>query len=212
MSDFQKSGYRLHVNLYDFAGYGVPQHRERVLIVGVRKDLPHGFVAPEPLYGPTRKYPYMTAGEALRGVESAEFNNERLGVNEKTVEMLKRIPEGGNFASIPRDSEYYVKGHVSHVYRRLDRNKPGYTVIAAGGGGTWGYHFEEPRPLTNRERARLQTFPDDFVFCGNVSEVRRQIGNAVPPKGIRPFARTVRSILLDDQQYANGQLTRFVQA
>ena len=55
---------------------------------------------------------------------------------------------------------------------------------AGGGGGTWGYHYPEPRPLTNRERARLQTFPDDFVFEGSITEVRRQIGNAVSPDGI----------------------------
>lgn len=210
-TDFQKSGYRIHLDQYDFADYGVPQHRTRVLMVGVRKDIQYGFVPPEPLYGPGRKYPYVTAGEALKGVENVPHNNEKLKVKKRTSELLKLIPEGGNFQSVPEDSEYYVRGYVSHVYRRLDRNKPAYTVIAAGGGGTWGYHFEEPRPLTNRERARLQTFPDDFVFCGDISEVRRQIGNAVPPKGIRLFAKVLKSILLDDEQYAQAQLTRFAE-
>ena len=88
--------------------------------------------------------------------------------------MLKLIPEGGNFTSIPKDSPYYVKGMISHVYRKLDRNKPSTTIIAGGGGGTWGYHFEEPRPLTNRERARLFGYPDDFIFEGTITEVRKQ--------------------------------------
>ena len=72
---------------------------------------------------------------------------------------------------------------------RIKRDEPAKTIIAAGGGGTWGYHYPEPRPLTNRERARLQSFPDDFIFEGSVTEVRRQIGNAVPPVGVQAVAR-----------------------
>jgi DNA (cytosine-5)-methyltransferase 1 len=76
---------------------------------------------------------------------------------------------------------------ISHVYRRLHPDQPSTTIIAAGGGGTWGYHYEEPRSLTNRERARLFGFPDDMKFYGSMSEVRRQIGNAVPPVGVKPI-------------------------
>ncbi|WP_224653695.1 DNA cytosine methyltransferase, partial [Escherichia coli] len=77
-----------------------------------------------------------------------------------------------------------VKGaRLSSIYKRLDPNKPAYTVTGSGGGGTHMYHWEEPRALTNRERARLQTFPDDFVFEGSKEEVRKQIGMAVPPEG-----------------------------
>ena len=57
-----------------------------------------------------------------------------------------------------------------------------------GGGGTWGYHFSEPRPLTNRERARLFGYEDDFVFIGSITEVRKQIGNSVPPPAARILA------------------------
>ena len=83
---------------------------------------------------------------------------------------------------------------ISHVYRRIKRDEPAKTIIAAGGGGTWGYHYPEPRALTNRERARLQSFPDDFVFKGSITEVRRQIGNAVPPQGVRLVARRLKSL------------------
>ena len=90
---------------------------------------------------------------------------------------------------------------ISHVYRRIDPDKPAATIIAGGGGGTWGYHYPEPRSLTNRERARLQTFPDWYLFAGKrtTGGIRRagnpresifdrelpkytQIGNAVPVK------------------------------
>lgn len=108
------------------------------------------------------------------------------------------IPEGGNFTSIPKDSPYYVKGMISHVYRRIHRNEPSKTIIAAGGGGTWGYHYPENRPLTNRERARIQSFPDDFIFYGNTTEVRRQIGNAVPPVGVHAIAKALKPLFLSD--------------
>ena len=72
---------------------------------------------------------------------------------------------------------------ISQIYKRLDPNKPAYTVTGSGGGGTHIYHWSEPRALTNRERARLQTFPDDFEFVGSKESVRKQIGMAVPCKG-----------------------------
>jgi DNA (cytosine-5)-methyltransferase 1 len=190
VKDFEKidPGYLIKIQLYNFAEYGVPQFRERVLIVGIRKDTGFEFFHPSQTHGPRAKQPYFTAGQALNAVENVIHNNERINVTLKTVEMLKLIPEGGNFTDIPKDHPLYVKGMISHVYRRIKRDEPSKTIIAAGGGGTWGYHYPEPRPLTNRERARLQSFPDDFVFVGSVAEVRRQIGNAVPPKGVSSIA------------------------
>ena len=57
-----------------------------------------------------------------------------------------------------------------------------YTITGSGGGGTHGYHYSENRALTNRERARIQTFPDNYIFKGSKESVRKQIGMAVPPK------------------------------
>ena len=111
---------------------------------------------------------------------------------------MKRIKAGGNFTDIPKDSPYYVKGMISHVYRRIDPDKPAATIIAGGGGGTWGYHYPEPRSLTNRERERLQTFPDDFIFEGSFSEIRRQIGNAVPPDGIVSIVESLIPLFKND--------------
>lgn len=182
-------GYIVKPHLYNFAEYGVPQFRERVLIVGVRVDTGFDFKHPKPTHGPNGKLPFVTAGQALEGALSVPYNNEMIGCKEKTRQMLELIPEGGNFTDIPKDHPLYVKGMISHVYRRIHRNEPAKTIIAAGGGGTWGYHYPDPRPLTNRERARLQSFPDDFKFMGNITEVRRQIGNAVPPVGVREVAR-----------------------
>lgn len=190
--EFASAGYDVSVNPINFANYGAPQFRERVLIIGIRKDLGHIFTMPEPTNGPGT---YFTSGQALEGVENVPYNNEHQNIMPKTIEMLKLIPPGGNFTSIPKDSPLYVKGMISHVYRRLDPKKPSTTIIAGGGGGTWGYHHLHPRPLTNRERARLFGYPDDFIFEGTITEVRRQIGNSVPPIGVRPIARKLLELL-----------------
>lgn len=187
-------GYRTYIDVYNFADYGTPQLRERVLIVGIRKDIKYLYIKPQPTHTPEN---YVTAGEALQGVEKVKANNEHQKIKERTKKIISLIPEGGNFASIPQDSPYYVKGMISHVYRRLDRNKPSTTIIAGGGGGTWGYHFSEPRPLTNRERARLFGYPDDFVFVGSLATIRKQIGNSVPPIGIKVIAEAVKKIFLN---------------
>ncbi|VXD18019.1 Modification methylase NgoFVII [Planktothrix serta PCC 8927] len=211
ISDFEniEPGYLVKPKLYNFADYGVPQFRERVLLVGIRKDTGFNFIHPQPEYGLNRKYPYRTASQALTGVENIPDNNEHQKIQPRTIEILKRIKPGGNFTDIPKDSEYYVKGMISHVYRRLHPNQPSTTIIAGGGGGTWGYHYQEPRALTNRERARLQSFPDDFIFEGSVTEIRRQIGNAVPPDGIVALVEALIPLFTGEYQsfdlYAMGE-------
>lgn len=194
VKDFQRVdhvGYRIYVNLFNFAEYGVPQLRQRVIIVGIRSDIPFDFKKPRPIHN---EKTYVSAGTALEGAERALYNNEHMKIKERTEKIISLIPSGGNFTDIPKDSPYYVKGMISHVYRRLHPDKPSTTIIAGGGGGTWGYHHIELRPLTNRERARLFCFPDDFVFEGNIAQVRKQIGNAVPPKGVRLVARELMKL------------------
>jgi len=203
---YQKD-YFVFIDLYRFVEYGVPQFRERVLIIGIRRDIYEDKKTPFKKVEGFLKIPemYVTSGDVLEGkiiysvpVSEVPFNNEKPKMKQKTIEMLKHIPEGGNYKDLPK--ELAVKGLMSNIYRRLHRNKPSPTIIANGGGGTWGYHYEEPRALTNRERARLQTFPDEFVFEGPVGEVRKQIGNAVPPLGILPVALALKRYLISDYQ------------
>ena len=85
---------------------------------------------------------------------------------------------------------------MSMIYKRLDPNKPSYTVTGSGGGGTHVYHWEENRALTNRERARLQTFPDNFEFIGSKDSVRSQIGMAVPVLGAKIILESVLKTLI----------------
>ena len=186
---FENTGYRLKIFLVNFADFGVPQLRERVLFIGVRKDISTEFIPPEF----THKTKHLTSLDAFENIDTNCINHTFIKQLSSTTEKIAAIPEGGNFKDLPE--HLAVKGLMSNIYRRLDRNKPAYTVIASGGGGTWSYHYAEARALTNRERARLQGLPDDLKFQGSNVEVRRQIGNAVPAVGIYSFAKRILCVL-----------------
>ena len=186
---FEDTGYKLKVQLVNFADYGVPQLRQRVLFIGIRKDINDEFNIPKP----THKNNYVNVEEAFKNIDQDCINNNFIKQLSTTTARLEAIPEGGNFKDLP--PELAVRGLMSNIYRKLDRKKPAYTVLASGGGGTWSYHYKEPRALTNRERARLQTFPDDLIFTGSNTEVRRQIGNAVPAVGVYLFAKEIERVL-----------------
>jgi len=186
---FEDTGYKLKIELVNFAKYGVPQLRERVLFIGIRDDINEKFNTPNP----THNNGYVPVIKAFEKIDTNCINHNFMKQLKSTTKKLEAIPEGGNFKDLP--PELAIKGLMSNIYRKLERNKPAYTVLASGGGGTWTYHYEEPRALTNRERARLQAFPDDLIFKGSNTEVRRQIGNAVPPVGIYSFAKEIERIL-----------------
>ncbi|WP_283389695.1 DNA cytosine methyltransferase [Methanobrevibacter woesei] len=123
-------------------------------------------------------------------------DSNRLGRrNRKVTERMYHIPPFYNFKAV-ENTEWKVKGLMSNIYKRLHPLKPSPTVIAYGGGGTGGYHYEYNRQgLSNRERARLQTFPDNYLFNGKSTEVRAQIGEAVPPIASYWIEKAVNEIL-----------------
>jgi len=192
MREFIESGYDIVPHLYKFEEYGVPQARHRIIVVGIRKEEKLKFKIP----APTHIKKYKTAKEAIEipPIPEDAPNHEYTRHKQHVVDMLNHIPEGGNAWSeeIPEEMRLKVKGaRMSQIYRRLDPNRPSYTVTGSGGGGTHVYHWEEPRALTNRERARLQTFPDDYVFSGKKEQVRQQIGMAVPPQGAQIIVEAI---------------------
>ena len=183
--DLIDAGYRIYPNLYKFEEYGVPQARHRMIIVGIRDDLPYDYKVPS-----TEKYRNVdvTCKTAIEvpPIPKDATNNELTKQSETVVERLKHIKPGQNAftANLPEELKLNVRGaKISQIYKRLDPTKPAYTVTGSGGGGTHIYHYKEHRALTNRERARLQTFPDNFVFEGSKESIRKQIGMAVPAKG-----------------------------
>jgi len=127
--------------------------------------------------------------------EFEDNSNLILKETDHVKERMENIPPGENHEFV-RDTKYHVTGLMSNIYRRIHPLKPSPTIIAKGGGGTWGYHYAKNRQrLTNRERARLQTFPDSFIFKGKPAEVRTQLGEAVPPLASKAIAKAVAKIL-----------------
>ena len=188
-------GYEITPHVYKFEEYGVPQSRHRMIIVGFRKDL--GVQFEHPLGNGKR----VTASQALSQIPDDAANNEKTSQSETVVERLSYIKPGQNAftADLPDRLKLKMKSkaYISQIYKKLDPEKPAYTVTGSGGGGTHIYHWSENRALTNRERARLQTFPDSFIFTGSKESVRKQIGMAVPPKGAEVIFKKVLTTLLE---------------
>lgn len=189
LRDLADSGYVLVPHMYKFEEYGVPQTRHRIIIIGIREDYDKKgikFRVPSP--EPFRNVD-ISAGTALANIPKDAPNNEIRTLQEKVKRRLSYIRPGENIwqaQNLPPELMIKTKTRISQIYRKLDPDKPSYTVTASGGGGTFMYHWsDEQRELTNRERARIQTFPDNFEFFGKYSSVRKQIGMAVPPTGAK---------------------------
>jgi DNA (cytosine-5)-methyltransferase 1 len=152
VGDFQKLGYQLHYQLYQAADYGVPQTRERVLFVGTADGV-QPYVPPMPERSAAN---WMTAREAIGDLEEMPRNPQ----NNHIWSLANTSPEQGN--------------------RKLLQDRPGYTIRAECHGNIQ-YHYLLPRRVSMREAARIQSFPDKFVFWSGLRETERQVGNAVPP-------------------------------
>lgn len=182
INELKMAGYKITPHLYKFEQYGIPQARHRLIIVGIREDINIVYKVPSTL-------PYINIDNTCRtAIETPPipidaYNNERTKQSEIVIKRLAYIKPGENAftAELPPELQLNVNGaKISQIYKRLDPNKPAYTVTGSGGGGTHIYHWSETRALTNRERARLQTFPDSYIFKGSKESVRKQIGMAVP--------------------------------
>lgn len=180
--------YRIVPHLYSFDEYGVPQRRKRIVIVGIREDLEIEFRVPSPdIY----KEADVSAETALTvpPIAAGTSNHQMARLSAQVVERLSYLRPGENAFSpralgeMPKRLHIKTRMKISTTYKRLEPDKPSYTVTGAGGGGSFVYHWTLDRALTNREKARLQSFPDDFAFTGLSDSVRKQIGMAVPVKG-----------------------------
>ena len=187
LTEMEEAGYVLTPHLYKFEEYGIPQARHRLIIVGIRNDINVQYRVPS-------TEPYAEIDNSCRTaieeppIPADAFNNEPTRQSLTVVQRLQHILPGQNAftADLPEELQLNIRGaRISQIYKRLDPDRPSYTVTGSGGGGTHIYHWEEPRALTNRERARLQTFPDDYQFMGSKESVRKQIGMAVPCQGAR---------------------------
>jgi len=134
-------------------------------------------------------------GAPVQSLKLPDSTTELPEEDPDVVERMRRIPPGENHEFV-KGTKWEVKGIMSNIYRRAHPLAPAPTVIAYGGGGTHGYHYDRDRAtLTLRERARLQTFPDSFLFHGKKTEIRAQIGEAVPPLASKRIAEAVAGVL-----------------
>lgn len=168
LKDFSSMGYKVQKKVLNAADYGVPQKRERVIIVGVRNDINFEYSYPKATH---------TDGELKDGLEKWV----------SVGDALKNIPDPDTDASLPNHeySKYKLRFNGYLGNRIIDPNKPAPTVTGRGddkGGVVVLHHPNNQRRMSCRELATVQSFPLDFVFSGTRSSVYRQIGNAVPPK------------------------------
>lgn len=184
-------GYRFSYAILNAKDYGCGQNRQRLLMVGSREG--------EPLFRfPILQLPERSVKEVIDDLIGRDDvpNNEPMRHTQRVLERYKHIPQGGNLADAPPEHQQRKRGSVNEVsgkrstqsYNRLVESKPSPTVTAMF--QAHFIHYSEDRNLTAREAARLQSFPDDYVFAGKRTVMSwdkelsqyAQIGNAVPPR------------------------------
>lgn len=235
-----ESGYFINFRKVNAANYGVPQHRKRVLVIGglgwapTFPDFSHlasGAPGASLVFGPLPSTPSLSgaihslppASNEPPGVPQWHFNHTR---SEKDMERIWHLVEGQTMRQLPeslwhgtykrRAHRRVMDGIPSHKrggapsgIRRLSRNHPAKAITSRA--PTEFAHYSEDRFLTLRECARIQTFPDDFLFSGRFSDVATLIGNAVPPLLAEVIGRQLFADLHSHTAVARpGRLVSFV--
>jgi DNA (cytosine-5)-methyltransferase 1 len=186
-------GYKVTYKILRAQYFDVPQKRERLIILAVRKDLDIDIIFPK------EKNYIISIREALRKVPPSKGYT----YSKKKKEIMALVPPGGYWRDLPEDiqreymgASFYHSGGKTGMARRLSWDEPCLTLTTSPSQKqTERCHPEETRPLTIREYARIQTFPDDWCFEGSLSSQYRQIGNAVPVNLGYHLGRTVTNML-----------------
>lgn len=210
-------GYKVYYEILNAVDYGVPQYRRRVIFVGIKANLIDGgkeYEFPKksveneltiemaisdltefiPENQPEQvEYAKVAQNEfqkTMRQGATVVYNHNYTNHSSKTIETIKRVPEGGSIKDLPieeRGGRKYLA-----LLRKMDRNKPALTIDT---GHRTYFHYNEPRIPSVREVARLQSFPDAFVFYGPKAEQYKQVGNAVPPMLAEQIAKSIKSFM-----------------
>lgn len=201
LAEFTQLGYHMVYGLLNAADYGVPQLRERVVIVGSRDH--EAIHLPQPTHSPGT---WRTLRDAWAQLDDPEpvFSP----YPESRLRFLRLIPAGGNWRSLPPELQpealggaYQSGGGKVGFFRRLAWDRPSPTVTTSPAQkATDMCHPELLRPISVREAARIQGFPDDWLFAGSVADQYRQIGNAVPPGLGLAVGRVLSGLILHGAQ------------
>lgn len=173
-------GYRVAYKVVRSQYHDVPQKRERLIIIGIRNDLKN-----MSFFFPKEKDYTVSLREAFKGCPVSEGQK----YPKRKKEIMEKVPPGGCWRDLPENlqkeymkASFFMGGGKTGMARRLSWDEPSLTLTCAPAQKqTERCHPEETRPLTVREYARIQTFPDDWAFSGSASAQYKQIGNAVPP-------------------------------
>ncbi len=187
INQFNKTKYNPVVLNINAADYGVPQIRKRLFIVasinGTEFELPEPKFCNETEAKEGRLSKYRTAWDAIGDLDT-DISSANLDLKGKWADLLPSIPEGQNYLWHTNRMEglplFGWRTRYWSFLLKLSKNKPSWTITASPGPAIGPFHWRN-RKLSIRELARLQTYPDDYEFCGSYSEQQRQIGNSVPP-------------------------------
>lgn len=187
LEEFRRLNYKTVYGLVDAVNYGVPQFRERFVLIGSRDD--EDIFLPAPTHFRVHQNPayrWVTLGDTIKTLEDVE--GECASFSDGRLRFLRMVPEGGNWKDLPSDvlqeamgGAYTSGGGKVGFYRRLSYAQPSPTVVTSPvQKATMMCHPTKDRPLSVAEYARIQQFPDDWIFMGTTVDKYRQIGNAVP--------------------------------
>jgi DNA (cytosine-5)-methyltransferase 1 len=198
-SAFSALGYQLKADVLDAADYGVPQHRERIIIIGYQSG---DFEFPAPTHGPDSptKRPLVTVSQAIADLQDLE-ESDHDDLGGLYGHLLPLVPPGLNYAFFTREM-----GHPEPIFAwrskfhdflyKVDPDSPCRTIKARPGKFTGPFHWKN-RHFTTDELKRLQAFPNDYEIVGNRGTILEQIGNSVPPLLAKVIATSVREQLFD---------------
>lgn len=186
IKDFENLGYKVDCKILNSADYGVPQVRKRVIFIGSAKNQKIEFPPKEiekyvSVKEALSKYPKLVSGE-----ESSIPNHIAMSHSEQMLNKMSYISDGGDRNEIP--VKIRPKSGDVRKYIKYASDKPSVCVT---GDMRKIFHYEQNRALTVRELAKLQSFPDDFIFKGNRISQQQQVGNSVPPKMAEAIAKVI---------------------
>lgn len=190
-------GYTTQYQVLNAAYYGVGQKRERIVIIGIRNDLNIEFTYPK------LDEKMTTLRQALKDCPPS-IGEE---YSEKKRKVLELVPPGGCWVDLPEEvaktymgKSYYSGGGRRGMARRISWDEPCLTLTCSPSQKqTERCHPEETRPFNVREYARIQSFPDDWKFCGGISDQYKQIGNAVPVEMARRIGVQLKKAIMSEE-------------
>lgn len=188
VKELNEIGYKVDYKVLNAADFGVPQLRERAIFIGNRINVDNEF--PKPTHTPKN---YVTIAEAFKDLPNE--NHEPRQLKDKVLERVKLLKPGQNWRDLP--IELQTGSKHSGAYGRLEPNKPSRTLTTRFDTPPGGYvtHPIEDRAITVREGARIQSFPDEFIFKGSKISQYRQVGNAVAVGVSRALAKSIINML-----------------